>query len=502
MAASRLMNLSPRQVVQFLRLANRGIFLYISPHTIKIHRHVWQVRLLFSIRALPAEAEEDFLDLFEEGKTLSAGNDAARPLADRVRPHVLSDFIGQRHLLGEGKLLRRAIETDQLVSMIFWGPPGIGKTTLARIIAKETKSEFYDISAVTAGVAEVRKIIGQARDNRAKNNVRTILFIDEIHRFNKAQQDALLHSVEDGTILLIGATTENPSFEVISALLSRCRVYKMEPLSELELGVILDRALESDDFLKAQHITLTQEARSILLKLSAGDARNALTAMDLAAQLSQPNQDGNRAIDRTLIEEALQRRTLLYDKKGDYHYDTISAFIKSVRGSDPDAAVYWLARMLESGEDPKFIARRLIILASEDVGNADPHALMVATSAFTAVTYIGMPEARIILAQATTYLASAPKSNASYVAIDGALADVRKEIPGQIPLHLRNAPTNLMKDFGYSAGYKYPHDSGGFAEQNYFPSETKSPVYYRPTENGIEKRIKERLLQLWPKRKR
>lgn len=441
------------------------------------------------------------MDLFQKEEKDQSKKDRARPLPERMRPQTLDEFVGQEHLLGKGKVLRQAIESDQLVSMILWGPPGVGKTTLARIIARETESDFFAISAVTSGVAEIRKIIERAKENR-KMNRRTILFIDEIHRFNKAQQDALLHSVEDGTILLIGATTENPSFEVISALLSRCRVYRMEPLSEQELNTILDRALERDEFLCQHKVSITEEARNILLKLSAGDARNVLMALELAAQLASPNEKGERVIDRPLIEEALQRRTLLYDKKGDYHYDTISAFIKSVRGSDPDAAIYWLARMLESGEDPKFIARRLIILASEDIGNADPHALMVATSGFTAVDYIGMPEARIVLAQVTTYLASAPKSNASYLAINEAMEDVRNEVPGAIPLHLRNAPTKLMKDFGYAAGYKYPHDYGGFVGQEYFPPEAKKRVYYKPTENGVEKRIRERLLSLWPSRKR
>jgi len=394
------------------------------------------------------------------------------PLAERMRPESLGDFVGQDHLLGEGKILRKAIESDQLVSMILWGPPGVGKTTLARIIARETASEFYGLSAVTSGVAELRKMIKAAAEKRFMGK-RTILFIDEIHRFNKAQQDALLHSVEDGTILLIGATTENPSFEVISALQSRCRVYKLESLGEKELNELLDRALEKDKELKSLQVALEGQAKSLLIKLSGGDARNALTALDLAAQLA-----------------------------GEYHYDVISAFIKSVRGSDPDAAIYWLARMVESGEDPKFIARRLIILASEDIGNADPHALMVATAAFQAVNVIGMPEGRIVLAQATTYLASAPKSNAAYLAIKEAQEEVRNETPGDVPLHLRNAPTKMMQDFGYAAGYKYPHDFGGFTEQDYFPPEAKKKIYYRPTENGIEQRIRERLLKLWPKRKR
>ncbi|NOY58986.1 MAG: replication-associated recombination protein A [Calditrichaeota bacterium] len=423
------------------------------------------------------------------------------PLAERMRPTSLQDFVGQEHLLGEGKILRKAIESDQLASMILWGPPGIGKTTLARIIARETTSEFFGLSAVTSGVADLRKMIKAASENRFMGK-RTILFIDEIHRFNKAQQDALLHSVEDGTILLIGATTENPSFEVISALQSRCRVYKLESLGKKELNLVLARALEKDDALKSMKVVLDDDARSLLITLSGGDARNALTALDLASQLAQPDKKEQRRIDRQLIEDAMQRRTLLYDKKGEYHYDVISAFIKSVRGSDPDAAIYWLARMIESGEDPKFIARRLIILASEDIGNADPHALMLATSVFAAINVIGMPEGRIVLAQATTYLASAPKSNASYLAIGEAQQDVKDGVPGDVPLHLRNAPTKMMQDFGYAAGYKYPHDSGGFVEQDYLPQDAKNKIYYRPTENGIEQRIRERLLKLWPKRKR
>jgi putative ATPase len=424
-----------------------------------------------------------------------------RPLADRIRPQRLEEIVGQQHLLTVGKALRRAIESDQMVSMILWGPPGTGKTTLARLVANETKSQYYSASAVTSGVADLRKVITEAEKNK-QSGLRTILFIDEIHRFNKSQQDALLHSVEDGTVMLIGATTENPSFEVISALLSRCRVYKLEPLSLEELALILDRALANDLWLQQQQVVIEEESRQILLKLSAGDARVLLNGLEIAAQLAQEDGHGIRTINRSLIEEALQRHTQMYDKKGEYHYDTISAFIKSVRGSDPDAAIYWLALMLNGGEDPLFVARRLIVLASEDIGNADPHALMVATSAFTAVHYLGMPEARIVLAQATTYLASAPKSNASYLAIEAALDQVRNHIPEQVPLHLRNAPTKMMKDIGYAGGYKYPHDFSGFVEQEYLPAEAQDRVYYRPTDNGIEKKIKERLLMLWPKRKR
>ena len=424
------------------------------------------------------------------------------PLAERVRPQTLQGFIGQSHLLGPGKILRRVIENDQLVSMIFWGPPGTGKTTLARIIAGETRAPFHAISAVSAGVAEVRKIISEAEKNRQAGEPRPLLFIDEIHRFNKAQQDALLHSVEDGTILLIGATTENPGFEVIPALLSRCRVFKLEALSFEQLDLMISRALQQDAWLSRQAIDLLPEARNLLINLSGGDGRNALTALELAAKLAHPDDTDRRMIDRALIEEAMQRRTLLYDKQGAYHYDVISAFIKSVRGSDPDAALYWLARMLDAGEDPLFVARRLIILAAEDIGNADPHGLMLATSAYSAVHAIGMPEARIVLAQATTYLASAAKSNAAYLGIETAAEKLRQGEVTDVPLHLRNAPTRWLKEQGYAGGYKYPHDSGGFVEQNYFPDGFNAAVFYHPTENGIEKRIKERLQQLWPKRKR
>lgn len=424
------------------------------------------------------------------------------PLAERMRPRSLDEFVGQQHLVGPRRMLRQAIEQDKLISMIFWGPPGVGKTTLARIIAQETKSEFFSLSAVTAGVADVRRIIERARTNRQRAGKRTVLFIDEIHRFNKAQQDALLHSVEDGTLLLIGATTENPSFEVIAPLLSRCRVYVLNPLSDEEIGIIIDRAVQQDAILKAAKLQLDDQTRQVLIHYASGDARIALNALELAAQLASPDSEGRRWVTVELIEEALQQRMLIYDKKGDYHYDTISAFIKSIRGSDPDAAVYWMARMLEAGEDPKFIARRMIILASEDIGNAHPQALVVATAAFTAVDYVGMPEAQIILAQAATYLASVPKSNAAYLAINQAMEDVRNSAPEPVPLHLRNAPTSLMEQQGYAKDYRYPHDyPGHFVEQSYLPEGKRDKIYYRPTEQGYEKTIRERLAQLWKKRR-
>ncbi len=441
------------------------------------------------------------MDLFSTISERST-DEAHQPLAERMRPRSLAEFVGQQHLVGPGKLLRQAIEQDKLISMIFWGPPGVGKTTLARIIAQETRSEFFSISAVTAGVAEVRKIIERARSIRQRAGKRTVLFIDEIHRFNKAQQDALLHSVEDGTILLIGATTENPSFEVIAPLLSRCRVYVLNPLSAEDIGTIIDRALHQDAVLSAMNLQLDDQTRHALIHYAAGDARIALNALELAAQLATPDPEGRRSITVTLIEEALQQRMLIYDKKGDYHYDTISAFIKSIRGSDPDAAVYWMARMLEAGEDPKFIARRMIILASEDIGNAHPQALVVATAAFTAVDYVGMPEAQIILAQAATYLASVPKSNAAYLAINQAMEDVQSSAPEPVPLHLRNAPTQLMKQQGYATDYRYPHDyPDHFVDQSYLPEGKQDKIYYHPTEQGYEKTIRERLTQLWKKRR-
>lgn len=424
-----------------------------------------------------------------------------QPLAERMRPKTLDDFAGQKHLIGEGKPIRKMIENNNVFSMVFWGPPGVGKTTLALIIANSVNAEFIQLSAVSSGVKDVRTAIEKAEINQKHLSRKTILFIDEIHRFNKAQQDSLLHSVESGVITLIGATTENPSFEVISPLLSRCRVYVLEDLSEDELMLLADNALTKDTELKNLKIDI--QDKKLLLQFSGGDARRLLNGLDLAVRSTPPDASGIINITNDVLKEAYQKNYIRYDKDAEEHYNIISAFIKSIRGSDPDAAVYWLARMLKGGEEPKFIARRMVVLASEDIGNADPYGLTMATSAFTAIDYIGMPEAQLVLAQTATYLASAPKSNASYRAIMSAKEDV--ELTGElgVPLHLRNAPTKLMKSLDYGKEYKYSHDyEGHFTVQQYLPEELKDKVYYKPTGIGEEAKILERLKNWWKNKKR
>ena len=422
------------------------------------------------------------------------------PLAERVRPASLQDFLGQEHLTGEGTLLQKSIAAGNLFSCILWGPPGTGKTTLAQILANSLEGDFFQMSAVSSGVKDLRKIIETAKTNLALKTV-TLLFIDEIHRFNKAQQDALLHAVEDGTLTLIGATTENPSFEVISPLLSRCRVLKLNSLAEDVLKSILLNAINSDVVLIKHDISFKDGTQEKLVLASGGDARKMLNTLEATVTMS--GKDGKTVVvDKKLLSEALQSKSQIYDKAGDYHYDTISAFIKSVRGSDPDAAIYWLAVMLEGGEMPEFIARRLIILASEDIGNADPQALGIATSGFQAVHVIGMPEAALILAQVTIYLASAPKSNASYAAVTEAMNQIKEEGTSSVPLHLRNAPTPLMKSFDYGKDYTYPHNHPDhFTDVNYFPEEMAQTPFYKPTNQGYEEFISKRLKELWPKRR-
>jgi putative ATPase len=423
------------------------------------------------------------------------------PLALRMRPETLDEFVGQEDIIGKGRLLRTAIENDTLTSAIFYGPPGTGKTTLAHIIANTTKARFCQLNAVTSGVADIRKVIEEAKKQKQMFGKKTILFIDEIHRFNKSQQDALLPSVEDGTIVLIGATTENPFMEVIAPLVSRSRVFRLKPLADHHMAELINRALVSEKGLRPLNIMLDQDALGHIINTSNGDVRCALSTLEMAALYVRETEEDERRITLQMVEEAVQTRVLQYDKDGDNHYDTISAFIKSMRGSNPDAAVYWLAKMIAAGEDPKFIARRIIIQAAEDVGNADPHALLVAVAAARAVEFVGLPEAQIPLAQAAIYLACAPKSNASCEAIAAAMKDVKHGTVADVPLHLKSTAYKGTVRLGHGKGYKYPHDyPGNYVPQSYLPPHLQNKRYYVPTENGYEKTISQRL-KVWRQEK-
>lgn len=420
-----------------------------------------------------------------------------KPLAERMRPRTLDDYIGQEHLVGKGAVLRKMIDSGRLSSLILWGPPGVGKTTLAQIIANTLKTPFYTLSAVTSGVKDVREVIHRAESERFFNSASPILFIDEIHRFSKSQQDSLLGAVEKGTVTLIGATTENPSFEVIRPLLSRCQLFVLKSLSKDNLETLLHRAITKDVELSKLHITVKEDGA--LLRYSGGDARKLLNILELVTETSGDN--GNVEITDKLVENRLQNNALAYDKQGDMHYDIISAFIKSIRGSDPDAALYWMARMIEGGEDPQFIARRVVISAAEDVGLANPNALLLANAAFDAVKKIGWPEGRIPLAEAVVYLASSPKSNSSYLAINDALQKVRQTGNQPVPLPLRNAPTALMSELGYHDGYKYPHDfPGHFTPQQYLPDALKNERFWHIQHSPAEEKLYRQMLQCWGKR--
>lgn len=421
-----------------------------------------------------------------------------KPLAERLRPTTLDDYIGQKHLVGPGAVLRQMIDSRHISSFILWGPPGVGKTTLAKIIAQHLDTPFYTLSAVNSGVKEVREVIDRATNGRFFSEQSPILFIDEIHRFSKSQQDSLLAAVETGAITLIGATTENPSFEVIRPLLSRCQVYVLKSLDKADLEVLLHRALTKDLVLKERHIEVKET--EALFRYSGGDARKLLGILDLVTSASDADP---LVIDNATITERLQQNPLAYDKEGEMHYDIISAFIKSIRGSDPDAALYWLARMIEGGEDPKFIARRLVISASEDIGLANPNALLLANAAFDAVAKIGWPEGRIPLAEATVYLATSAKSNSAYMGINNALQLVKRTGNLPVPLHLRNAPTKLMAELGYHDGYLYPHDyPGNFTPQQYLPNEVKDEVLWKPCNNQAEDRSRDRMNTLWKGKQR
>jgi putative ATPase len=439
-------------------------------------------------------------DLF--GPKEDKGVPIEAPLADRMRPRTLGEFVGQGHILGQGKVLRQAIESDHLPSMILWGPPGSGKTTLAMIIARTTGSKFLAFSAVLSGVKEIKEVVKEAEAEWRHEKKRTILFVDEIHRFNKAQQDAFLPHVENGTIILIGATTENPSFEVISPLLSRSKVFTLNSLTERESRMILERALEDKERgLGKYPATMELEVLEGICRLANGDARAGLNTLEMVVLVTPPNEDGVRVIKKENLEEALQKKAFLYDKSGEEHYNLISALHKSLRGSDPDAALYWLGRMIQAGEAPLYIARRMIRFASEDVGMADPQALQVTVSAMQAFHFIGLPEGTLALAQAAVYLATAPKSNALYTAYQSVEKDVRELEGMPVPLHIRNAPTSLMKNLGYGKDYKYPHDyRDHFVEEEYLPENLRGRIYYHPADQGYEKEIKRRL-EYWRKKK-
>ncbi|WP_018338568.1 MULTISPECIES: replication-associated recombination protein A [Butyricimonas] len=418
-----------------------------------------------------------------------------KPLAERMRPKSLEDYIGQQHLVGPGKVLRKMIDSGVVSSFILWGPPGVGKTTLAMIIAEQLNRPFYVLSAVSSGVKDVREVIQKAESQRFFNSPNPILFIDEIHRFSKAQQDSLLAAVEKGTVTLIGATTENPSFEVISPLLSRCQVYVLKSQEKKDLEDLIDRALAKDYYLSKRNITVKE--KEAMISYSGGDARKLLNILELVVNGLG---EGDIVIDNEAVHRELHENPLMYDKDGEQHYDMVSAMIKSVRGGDPNAAVYWMARMLLGGEDPKFIARRLIISAAEDIGLANPNAILIANTCFEVVHKIGMPEARIPLSECVIYLATSPKSNSAYLAIDAAMATVKQTGNSPVPLHLRNAPTKLMKDLNYGQDYKYPHDyPGNFVEQPYLPEELKNKKFYHPQQNAQEVKILERLKAWWKK---
>ena len=423
----------------------------------------------------------------------------SQPLAERLRPRTLDEYIGQHHLVGPGAVLRRMIEAKHINSFILWGPPGVGKTTLARIVATQLEVPFYTLSAVTSGVKDVREVIERAQKERFFNQESPILFIDEIHRFSKSQQDSLLGAVEKGVITLIGATTENPSFEVIRPLLSRCQLYVLKPLEKEDLLLLLDRALHQDIYLRERHITVKESGA--ILRYSGGDARKLLNILELVSDSPVSSEDGELVITDELVDNCLQQNPLAYDKDGEMHYDIISAFIKSIRGSDPDAALYWLARMIEGGEDPQFIARRLVISAAEDVGLANPNALLLANAAFDAVMKIGWPEGRIPLAEATVYLASSPKSNSAYLGVDTALSLVRQTGNLPVPLPLRNAPTKLMKDLGYHDGYKYPHDyPSNFTPQQYLPDGLTDKRLWHAQHTPSEEKLYQQMLRCWGRR--